>query len=271
MSSRPRRQQTESNFDPTLSRGILSILLVMAAILVTLSFFNKAGAVGIALNEYVLASLFGIMRYALPLLLLIIAWFLIRDIDYNYRATHGLGALLFFLTTSSLFHMVYDHKLMWQEAILGHGGGIFGMGAYVLKTYLGSLGSYVILGGFLLVSIILIFNTSITAFILLHKKILDGFGVLGRSLVGAFRTLFVRKDTLHIQGAYSESPTFEDNQEEAGQEPNHMVKNDNFSLVKWVKTLKKITMRKRPKMTLNQLRPLTKTRVAKEAPGQKRW
>ena len=179
MSSRPRRQQTESNFDPTLSRGILSILLVMAAILVTLSFFNKAGAVGIALNEYVLASLFGIMRYALPLLLLIIAWFLIRDIDYNYRATHGLGALPLssrpqVFSTWCTITSSCGKKRSWPwRRHIWHG-------RVCSKTYLGSLGSYVILGGFLLVSIILIFNTSITAFILLHKNP-GRFWCLGRS------------------------------------------------------------------------------------------
>ena len=98
----PRRR--ESALDPTLSRGIIVIILVISALIIGLSFFHRAGAVGIALDEYVLSFLFGVMRYASPFVILLIAWFLVKDVEYNYRPTHGLGAFLFFVSLSSLFH-----------------------------------------------------------------------------------------------------------------------------------------------------------------------
>lgn len=209
-----RRQSPEAPaYDPNLSHGIIAILLVMLAILVTLSFFDSAGAVGIALNEYILASLFGNMRYATPFVILTIAWFLIRDLQYNYRATHGIGALLFFLTTSSLFHLHFLPQTMWQEALSGHGGGIFGMPAYLLQTYVGTIGSYVILLSLLLISILLMFNTAITAFVLLHRKILNGCGIFGQALVSAVRALFVKKDSLDVNGEYEESDETESEEE----------------------------------------------------------
>lgn len=210
---RPRRPADDA-FDPPITRGILAIILVILAILITLSFFHRAGDVGVALNDFVLASLFGSIRFAVPLLLLIIAWYLIRDVEYNYRATHGIGAILFFLAAGSAFHLVFDPARMWEEALQGNGGGIVGMLAHPLKSHVGMAGSIVILVGMFLVSILLLFNTSFIAFVLLHKKLFLRLGIVGRSLIDTIRTLFVKKSSLDIRGSYDESAN-DDTDEEA--------------------------------------------------------
>ncbi|KKW42809.1 MAG: translocase FtsK protein [Candidatus Magasanikbacteria bacterium GW2011_GWA2_56_11] len=200
----PRRR--ESALDPTLSRGIIVIILVISALIIGLSFFHRAGAVGIALDEYVLSFLFGVMRYASPFVILLIAWFLVKDVEYNYRPTHGLGAFLFFVSLSSLFHLKFDPALMWREALSGHGGGIFGLFAWVLKTYLGSIGGIIVLVGLALVSVILMFNTSVTAFILLHRKLFTGLGAGGVALVNGVKKLFVKNPgqvQFRIRGDYA--------------------------------------------------------------------
>ena len=94
--ARKRRRKKEI-LNPTLSRGIIAILLVVLSAIITLSFFDKAGAVGIVINEWILSFLFGSIRYASPAIIIILAWFLIKDIEYDYRPTHGIGAFLFFL------------------------------------------------------------------------------------------------------------------------------------------------------------------------------
>ena len=157
-----------------LSRGIIAIVLVVAAIVVVLSFFQKAGAVGVMLDEYVLSFLFGSIRYALPVLLLVGAWYLIRDIEYGYRSTHLVGSIIFFIAMSGLMHINFLPSDMWQRALDGHGGGVFGMLAWPLKTYLGSVAGIVILIGMVAVSVFLIFNTSLTAFVMLNKKLFAG-------------------------------------------------------------------------------------------------
>lgn len=192
------RRNYRPAFDPTLSRGIIAIILVSAAVLISLSFFGRAGAVGVALDDFVLGSLFGQIRFVTPFILLTITWFLIRDIEYDYRSTHGIGAFLFLLATAGLFHMSYRPETMWQEAINGHGGGLFGMTAWPLSMYVGIIGGYVILVTIVLVSILLTFNTSITAFIMIHRKIFIGFGAIGRGIVGMVKTLFVRSDSTQL-------------------------------------------------------------------------
>ncbi len=205
------RRKNESPLNPTLSRGIIFIILILSAIIITLSFFGKAGVVGIMLDEYLLSFLFGAIRYTTPFIILTLAWFLIRDVEYNYRPTHGLGTFLFFISLSGLIHIQYEPNEMWNEAIIGHGGGVFGMFAWVLKSYVGSIGGHVILIALAFVSLLLLYNTAITHFILLHRKLMMGLGGLGIWLMDIFRKLFTRNvGKLRIQGDYREEVDHED-------------------------------------------------------------
>lgn len=189
----PRRRQSSSPLNPNLSKGIIAIVLVIFSCIITLSFFQKAGAIGVILDEYVLSFLFGSIRYATPAVLLILSWYLIKDIDYDYRPTHGIGIFLFFLTFSSLMHINFPPIDMWTQALDGNGGGVFGMFAWPIKTYLGSLAGIIILIGMALVSIVLVFNTSIAGFIFLHKKFIAGLGFIGKFIINSVVGLFVKK------------------------------------------------------------------------------
>ena len=199
------RHTRAAQYDPTISRGILAIVFVIAAVIITLSFFGKAGALGVALDEYILSSLFGYIRYAMPAILLLIAWYLIRDMAYDYRATHGIGSILFFLVAGTLLHLRYETSVMWEEALNGHGGGVLGMPAYLLKTYIGTVGSVIILIGMLVASMLLMFNTSLTSLIMMHKKFFANFGVAGQSFLEMVKTLFVRDHPVIIGGNYAEN------------------------------------------------------------------
>lgn len=200
--------RTKKNAGPDieLSRGILAVIVVILAIVIGLSFVEKAGAVGIILDQYVLSFLFGEMRFATPIILLIFAYFLIKDVDYDYRPTHGIGSVIFFLALSSLLHIGYATDMMWQMALDGNGGGVFGMFAWPLKTYLGNIAAFVVLFGMALVSIFLLFNTALTHFVMLNRKIFSGLGFIGRAVLGTFG-IFTRQDSknkVKISGGYEE-------------------------------------------------------------------
>lgn len=201
---RPRRH---SSYDPVLSRAILGVVLVIAAIIISLSFFGRAGSLGVMLGDWVLAGLFGSMRYAVPFVILLLAWYLVREADFDYRKTHGIGACLFFVATAGLFHLSIPTGEMWIAAVSGRGGGVFGMFAWVLKTYLGTVGAGVILVGMVVVSMFLMFNTSITLFVLLHKKVFAGLGFLGTAILTTVKFLFVpqeKKVAFSVEGEYDE-------------------------------------------------------------------
>ena len=201
-----RSKRNEPSFDPTLSKGIIAILLVVLAAIITLSFFDMAGTVGIILDEWVLAFLFGSIRYTTPVILLVFAYFIVKDGAYDYRPTHGIGALLFFVTLSSLMHIGFDVNDMWRQALEGYGGGVFGMGAWALKTYLGTIASIILLSGLAIVSVILLFNTAILHFFSLHKKILSHFGIFGHVL---------KKRMARGEDEYDEEDEYEDEEDDS--------------------------------------------------------
>ncbi|MFA7245193.1 MAG: DNA translocase FtsK 4TM domain-containing protein [Candidatus Magasanikbacteria bacterium] len=202
------KKKKHSRLDPTLSRGIIAVLLTVFAIIISLSFFEKAGFVGVMLNDYLLSFLFGSIRYFTPLVIIILSWFLVRDSKYNYRPTHLIGSLIFFLSLSSIMHLSFATTDMWHEALRGNGGGVFGMLAWPMKQYLGNIASYVILAGVVLISVFLLFNTAITSFILIHKKIFEGLGWIGKGIIFLIKKLFVstprNSSNVKIKGDYDE-------------------------------------------------------------------
>lgn len=159
MPKRQNREQSAATFDPSISQGVIATILLVLACIITLSFFGKAGTLGIILNEWILSFLFGSIRFITPLVLLIFAWHMVVHIEFDYRKTHSIGAILFFLSGSSLLHLGYSPNNMWLEAVNGHGGGVFGMLAWPLKTYLGAIGSYILLFGVVIISLLFLFNT----------------------------------------------------------------------------------------------------------------
>ncbi len=155
------RNSASPVYDPTLSRGVIAILLLIATGIITLSFFEKAGTLGIILDDYVLSLLFGSMRYALPFILLISIWHILRNSSSDAPPTRTLGAFLFFCATSGLLHLNFEPTDMFDQALAGHGGGIFGMLAWPLKTYIGVLGSTIIFIGMILISFLFLFQNFI--------------------------------------------------------------------------------------------------------------
>ena len=99
-SVRPPRQQP-MKFDVKISQGLISILLFIVSALSILSFFNLAGVAGHFIDS-LLAITFGQVRYIFPLILAIVGVMLIRDLDYQYRSTHLLGSIIFFLSFNGL-------------------------------------------------------------------------------------------------------------------------------------------------------------------------
>jgi DNA segregation ATPase FtsK/SpoIIIE, S-DNA-T family len=199
-----KKRKQQPLHDPSLSQGVIAIVLLVFAIIIALSFFGKAGTLGLILNEWILSFLFGSIRFFVPPALIVFAWYLVADVDYNYRPTHGIGAILFFITTSSLIHLRFPINEMWLQALEGNGGGVFGMFAWVLKTYLGNVASWVLLVGTTFISVLLIFNTSLARFVTLHKELMERMGFFGKGLKNTVDTLFVEEEEYEDEEEESE-------------------------------------------------------------------
>lgn len=193
----------KDSLGPQISHGLLSILLFVVAGLATLSFFDMAGVVGKFIDS-LLALTFGQVRYVFPVILLIIAVLLIKDLEYEYRSTHILGSILFFLSFNGAVHLFVPVEEMVNVAMQGFGGGLVGLIlAWPLGEYIGFWGGIIILIGLLLVSIIFLLNTSLAELVALNKKIFLAFGWFGRQII-AFFSSFKKEEKLEmrIEGDY---------------------------------------------------------------------
>ena len=147
--------------DSILSNGVIAIVILIFAIIITLSFFEKAGVIGIILDQWILSFLFGYMRYIVPVALVVVAWYIVAGVSFSHKTRHTIGFFLFIIASSGLLHMQFTQNDMWMQALNGSGGGALGMVAWPLKNYLGTIASFVLLFGSILISLIFIFNTAI--------------------------------------------------------------------------------------------------------------
>ncbi|MCX6781853.1 MAG: DNA translocase FtsK [Candidatus Magasanikbacteria bacterium] len=196
------------NLGPQISHGLLSILLFVVAGLATLSFFDMAGVAGKFIDS-LLALTFGQVRYVFPVILIIIAILLIKDLEYEYRSTHILGSILFFLSFNGIVHLYKPANEMVDIAMQGYGGGLAGLAlGWPLGNYVGFWGGFIILAGLLLMSVIFIFNTSLAELVAMNKKILLAFGWFGKQIVaffGGFKN--DEKLEMRIEGEYETAKT----------------------------------------------------------------
>ena len=166
------RPQEEFDFNPEIGRGLLALFLFVLSALSILSFFNLAGVVGNFLDS-LLAIGFGHIKYLFPLILVFIGILLAKNLDEGMKLPKILGAVLFLLAINSFVHLQNDPTQMFEYAMQGYGGGLYGFWlAWLLGSYLGYWGGIIILIAIFVVSLILILNTTLSDLGLVGHKIL---------------------------------------------------------------------------------------------------
>ncbi len=207
------------NLNPDISHGLLALLLFILGGLSALSFFSLAGVVGQFIDS-LLAITFGQVRYVFPLILILVAILMIKDMDYEYRPTHWLGSILFVLSFNALVHLQKPADEMYSLATQGYGGGLTGfIPAWFLNMYIGYWGATMLLAGTLLAGIIFLFNTSFAQIVGLHKQFFLLLGWFGQKIIAFFASFKNPDVKFQIKGDYQETATdTEENQEKTEQE-----------------------------------------------------
>ncbi|MCD4693849.1 DNA translocase FtsK 4TM domain-containing protein, partial [bacterium] len=142
-------------------KGIVVVMIVALGILSFMGLFGYGGKVGMYLDKSLILA-FGFGKWIFPFILMFWAIFLFQKNKGYFRGSHYLGLFLFILSIQSLFHLYYPRP-RWEEIIYsGKGGGYIGMFfAKGFYSVLGSAGSWVILLAFLIISLLLMFNTTL--------------------------------------------------------------------------------------------------------------
>jgi len=216
---RPDKRQVEEDLQPSLSpetrRGIVTVVFFVVAVVLILSLFGLAGAVGGFLDT-IITYLFGWGRFVSPILFLFLGAALLFPDRLPLRGTNILGFVLLILSYSGLLHL----SISLDEALVaipeGRGGGYFG---YVLsfpfQKLMGFWATIIVLIALTVIGLLLLLNTSLER--LLRRRGLS-LGALGR-LGQAWR----RDDSLDEDNA-DESPVEIDEASESASDEGLTVK-----------------------------------------------
>jgi len=153
------------NLDPDTKKGIFIVLVLLFGVISCLSLFNLAGGFGIYLAKGLTLAL-GWGKWLFPIILIVLSLLLYNEDRYYIRGTNYLGLFLFVVSFQALLHFFIEVQL-WKEMVgSGAGGGYLGMYiALIFYNIIGFWGSLIILIGLLLISLMLMLDTSLNKLI----------------------------------------------------------------------------------------------------------
>jgi S-DNA-T family DNA segregation ATPase FtsK/SpoIIIE len=146
------------DLDPDTKKGIFIVLILAFGAISLLGLFNLAGSMGIYLSKAII-FLFGWGKWAAPLILLALGFFLYNDDKYYVRGTTYIGLFLFVISFQSLLHFFVEHDEWKNVIIAGDGGGYLGfIFASAFFKLIGFWGGLIVIIGLLIISFMVIFN-----------------------------------------------------------------------------------------------------------------
>lgn len=142
-------------------RSIIIVVILALGIISFLGLLNLSGHFGQFVSKMLTLG-FGYGRWLVPILLLYWAFVLIRGSKKTLKFSDYLGLGLLFISYQTLFHFFIDQKNWLAMVKLGEGGGYTGY--YLSRLFLyvvGFWGGVIVLFAFFLISLVLVFNTSL--------------------------------------------------------------------------------------------------------------
>ncbi len=140
-------------------RWIIVILLIVFGLLALLSLVNKAGTLGVYFNN-LLKVLFGAMRWYVPVILIMVGYFLWRPVKYGFKTANVLGLFVFIFGFNGLVHLIFHQPDLIPAARAGLGGGYSGLVfTWPLLKIMGALASGIVMFALSIIGFILFFET----------------------------------------------------------------------------------------------------------------
>jgi S-DNA-T family DNA segregation ATPase FtsK/SpoIIIE len=167
-------------------RSIGIVIIFAFGLIALLGLFNLSGQAGLFLSKG-LTLIFGFGKWLVPLLLLFWGILLVRNKTVEIKFSDYFGLVLLFVSYQTLFHFFLE-QTEWRESVtLGIGGGY--VGYYLSRLFFyafGFWGGFTILLCLFLVSLVIVFNTSLSKIIGRESFLASMFN----SVLQAFKSLF---------------------------------------------------------------------------------
>jgi S-DNA-T family DNA segregation ATPase FtsK/SpoIIIE len=153
------------DLDERAKRSIIIVGLIVLGLISLLGLFNLSGHFGEFLSKW-LTLIFGFGKWLVPLIFLYWALILIKKAKKPLKFSDYLGLGLLFISYQTLFHF-FIKQVNWEITVeKGIGGGYIGLYLSQLFFYVfGFWGSVLVLVALLLISLVLVFNTSLSRII----------------------------------------------------------------------------------------------------------
>lgn len=201
-----RKRKKQFSLCPSFSLGneakhsILVLLLLLGALITTLSSFGKAGEVGLYVDVF-FDYFLGNAKWVLPVVLAFSAIGLTRDKEKNFDSANIIGLFLFLISSSSLLYF-YNPV---------NGGGL--LGEFFANLILPILGAWIasaIFSSGLFISLLLLLDTSVENLIGRESILVQLLGVI----LGFLLYPFIRKDFDEEDDKEEENEEHEEEEEE---------------------------------------------------------
>ncbi len=203
------------DLDPETKRGIFIVAVLAFGALSFLSLFDLAGMLGGYLKHFMLLA-FGWGKWFFPFLLLFWGYFLYDEERFDIKGSNYLGLFLFIFSFQALLFFFIKPE-QWESALAqGAGGGYFGFWtARVFLKLLGLIASWLVLIGLIIISLLLIFNTSLMR--LVGRESI--FAKVFYPFVFVLNKLFSRKESSSAEVLENEEEEESDEEEDEEGEP----------------------------------------------------
>lgn len=194
---------------PETKRGIIVVFLFAISALMFLSFFNIAGSLGTIINNG-LSQFFGFDRFLVPLVLIMIGATLAYPERGTFSSWNLIGLFFFFLSFNATLNLILVNRpnpfTQDLSSVGGYLGQFFGL---VLPSFLGYWGAIVVTIAILLISVMLVFNTSLHKITFAHSHI-----------IGLLMGLFRKRGVLEATEVSEATEVLDEREEEEEREEN---------------------------------------------------
>jgi len=152
---------TRTPLKPETRQGVTVTILAAVALVSVLSLFNLAGGFGKGLDS-ALRWLFGWVRFAFPVVLVVWASFLYRPQKFTLRPANYVGLFVGWFGLAGLLELFVPVGQMVSRLGDGTGGGASGvLFAYPVMSAMGAVASTVVLLAMFIIGLLIMFDTSL--------------------------------------------------------------------------------------------------------------